>query len=102
MFGSNLIQSIVGGIAAVSVSFLVGMWYGNDFGSSAWKLASAQKQLDSINAALTSLQAEDQAISTREQVEEKARAEEFSKASVQKLPVNKSTADALNKLADGG
>jgi hypothetical protein len=102
MFGTNLLQTLVGGIAAVATSFLAGMWWGDHYGISAHKLASAQAQLDATNRVLSNLQTEDDAIHAREAAAEKARMEDFKKADVQKLPINKSTAEALNKLTNGG
>lgn len=101
MLGEDFISKILGGIAIVSGSLILGYWYGDTYGSSAWKLASARAALVSTNKALAQLKAEDDAISTREAAEEKARMEDFAKAEVQKLPVNKSTAEALNKLEGG-
>lgn len=103
MFG-NPIQTIVGGIAAISVSFLAGIWYGDSYGSSAHKLASAQSQLNAINTALA-IQVEEDALSWAvETGAERQRTKDFAKTSptLKKCILDNDQVEALNKLTDGG
>ena len=104
MFGTNLLQSIVGGVAAVAVSFLSGMWYGNHYGFNALKLASAQSQLDATNKALKTLQAEDALNAAAELERQGQRDKDFAKAAatLNKCVLDKDQVDALNKLMNGG
>jgi len=104
MFGFNLLQTVVGGIAAVSVSFISGYVYGNSYGSNAYKLASAQAQLNATNKALKTLQAED-AVAAAEEWERAVRRDaDFAKTapSLNKCILDKDQVEALNKLTDGG
>ena len=104
MFGFNLIQTIIGGIAAVSVSFLAGAIYGNHYGSSAYKLASAQAQLNTTNKALKTLQAEDAVIAAEEWERAAQRDKDFAEKApaLKKCVLDKDQVEALNKLTDGG
>jgi hypothetical protein len=104
MFGFNLLQTIIGGIAAISVSFLAGALYGNSYGNNAYKLASAQAQLNATNKALKTLQAEDAVIAAEEWERASQRASDFAKTAptLKKCILDKDQVDALNKLTDGG
>lgn len=103
MFGFNLIQTIIGGIAAVAVSFLAGAVVGNAYGPNSHKLASAQAQLNATNKALKTLQAEDAVIAAEEWERAAQRDEDFAKASpsLNKCVLDKDQVEALNKLTDG-
>lgn len=104
MFGFNLLQTVIGGIAAVAVSFLAGALYDHNYGPNAYKLASAQAQLNATNKTLKTLQAED-AVAAAEEWERAARRDaDFAKTapSLSKCILDKDQVDALNKLTDGG
>jgi hypothetical protein len=102
MFG-NPIQAIIGGIAAISVSFLAGALYGNSYGNNAYKLASAQAQLNATNKALKTLQAEDAVIAAQEWEQAASADAEFSKVApgLKKCPLDPDQVEALNKIGGG-
>ena len=104
MFGFNPIQTLIGGVAAIAVSFLAGIWYGDNYGSSAKKLASAEAHLEATNKALKTLQAEDAVIAAEEWERASQRASDFAKASttLNKCLLDSQQVEALNKLTDGG
>lgn len=104
MFGFNLLQSIIGGIAAVAVIFFAGAVYDHNYGPNAFKLASAQAQLNATNKALKALQAEDAVIAAEEWERAAQRDKDFSKTApaLKKCILDKDQVEALNKLTDGG
>jgi len=104
MIWNVLFSKIVGIIAAISVSFLAGMLYGNSYGSNAQKLASAQAQLNATNKALKTLQEEDAVAAAEEWERAAQRDKDFAKTApaLNKCVLDKNQVDALNKLTDGG
>jgi hypothetical protein len=100
MFGANLLETIVGGLAAMAISFLGGAVYSNAYGPNAWKLAEARAALAQTNNALKQLQAEDDAISAREKAEDAEADAAFSKVApgLKKCVLDKAQVEALNKI----
>lgn len=103
MFGTDIISKILGGFAIVSGSLLLGYWYGDSYGSSAWKLAAIKTELAQTNSELSRLQAEDAVTAAAEWDRASREDADFSKVapSLKKCLLDSAQVAALNKITGG-